>query len=138
MFFDHVGLSVSDLNGMANWYAEAFGWVVTEPFEVPPIGLKGVFAVGQDGVAIEFLQREGSTRPWTADSVPEMAGMRGFGHIALRVGDVDETYHRLLEQGATSIMDPRPAPVPDSRMAYVADPEGNFIELLTRKGPVGS
>jgi catechol 2,3-dioxygenase-like lactoylglutathione lyase family enzyme len=138
MHFDHVGLSVQDLNGMANWYAKAFGWTVAEPFEVPPIGLKGLFAVGSDGVAIEFLQREGSTRPWTADSVPQMAGMQGFGHIALRVEDVDATHDHLVSLGAKSIMDPRPAPVADSRMAYVADPEGNFIELLTRKGPVGS
>lgn len=138
MHFDHVGLSVSDLNGMANWYAKAFGWTVAQPFEVPPIGLKGLFAVGDDGVAIEFLQREGSTRPYTAGSVPEMAGQQGFGHIALRVDDVDALHDRLVDLGATSVMSPRPAPVADSRMAYVADPEGNFIELVTRKGPVGS
>jgi glyoxylase I family protein len=67
-----------------------------------------------------------------------MAGQQGFGHIALRVDDVDALHDRLVDLGATSVMSPRPAPVSDSRMAYVADPEGNFIELLTRKGPVGS
>lgn len=138
MHFDHVGLSVIDLDGMAEWYANAFGWTITGGFEVPPIQLTGKFVVGTDGVAIELLKREGSVRPVSFDSVPTMAGNQGFGHIALRVTDVDALHDRLVSLGATSIMSPRPAPVPDSRMAYVADPEGNFIELLTRKGPVGA
>jgi len=138
MHFDHVGLSVIDLDGMAEWYANAFGWTITGGFEVPPIQLTGKFVVGTDGVAIELLKREGSVRPVSFDSVPTMAGNQGFGHIALRVLDVDALHDRLVSLGATSIMSPRPAPVPDSRMAYVADPEGNFIELLTRKGPVGA
>jgi glyoxylase I family protein len=138
MHFDHVGLSVIDLDGMAEWYANAFGWAITGGFEVPPIQLTGKFVVGTDGVAIELLKREGSVRPVSFDSVPTMAGNQGFGHIALRVTDVDALHDRLVSLGATSIMSPRPAPVPDSRMAYVADPEGNFIELLTRKGPVGA
>lgn len=138
MQFDHVGLSVTDLDGMADWYSNAFGWTITGGFEVPPIQLTGKFVVGPDGVAIELLKREGSVRPVSFDSVPTMAGNQGFGHIALRVLDVDALHDRLVSLGATSIMSPRPAPVPDSRMAYVADPEGNFIELLTRKGPVGA
>lgn len=138
MHFDHVGLSVADLNGMANWYSKAFGWKIAQPFEVPPIGLKGMFVVGDDGVAIELLQRVDSTRPVSFDSVPTMAGSQGYGHIALRVSDVDALHDHLVGLGAASIMSPRPAPVADSRMAYVADPEGNFIELLTRKGPVGA
>ncbi|MEY2945956.1 MAG: hypothetical protein RL243_716 [Actinomycetota bacterium] len=138
MHFDHVGLSVTDLDGMAKWYSNAFGWTITGGFEVPPIQLTGKFVVGTDGVAIELLKREGSVRPVSFDSVPTMAGNQGFGHIALRVLDVDALHDRLVSLGATSIMSPRPAPVPDSRMAYVADPEGNFIELLTRKGPVGA
>ena len=138
MRFDHVGLSVTDLDGMAEWYANAFGWKITGGFEVPPIQLTGKFVVGEDGVAIELLKREGSVRPVSFDSVPTMAGNQGYGHIALRVADVDALHDRLVSLGATSIMSPRPAPVADSRMAYVADPEGNFIELLTRKGPVGA
>jgi len=138
MHFDHVGLSVADLNAMANWYSKAFGFNIVQPFEVPPIGLKGMFVIGDDGVAIELLQREGSSRPSTFASVPEMAGAQGFGHIAFRVDNVDSVHDHLVALGAISIMSPRPAPVADSRMAYVADPEGNLLELLTRKGPVGA
>jgi catechol 2,3-dioxygenase-like lactoylglutathione lyase family enzyme len=38
----------------------------------------------------------------------------------------------LLDLGATDRMSPRPSPEPGVRMAYVADPEGNLVELLDR------
>jgi hypothetical protein len=35
-------------------------------------------------------------------------------------------------------MAPQDAPEPGVRVSFVADPEGNLIELLDRTGPVGS
>ena len=46
--------------------------------------------------------------------------------------DVDAAYDALLDAGATDRMSPRPSPEPGMRMAYVADPEGNLVELLDR------
>ena len=62
----------------------------------------------------------------------EAALTRGYGHFALDVADVDASYAALLAAGATDRMSPRPSPEPGVRMAYVADPEGNLIELLDR------
>ena len=63
---------------------------------------------------------------------------QGYGHICLRVDDVDELYDRLVSAGASSIMPPGESPVSRVRMAFVADPEGNFIEMLDRPGPPGT
>ncbi len=57
---------------------------------------------------------------------------RGFGHLALTVDDLEATYDRLLAAGAASRMPPSPSPEPGVRIAFVADPEGNLIELLDR------
>lgn len=57
---------------------------------------------------------------------------RGLGHLALDVPVVDEAYDKLLAAGATDRMSPRPSPEPGVRMAYVADLDGNLIELLDR------
>ncbi|MEU4218324.1 hypothetical protein [Actinoplanes sp. NPDC026623] len=35
--------------------------------------------------------------------------------------------------GAGPVMTPRPSPEPGVRTAFVADPEGNLIELLSRR-----
>ena len=62
----------------------------------------------------------------------EAALTRGYGHFALDVPAVDVAYADLITAGATDRMSPRPSPEPGVRMAYVADPEGNLIELLDR------
>ena len=62
----------------------------------------------------------------------EAALTRGFGHVAFDVPDVDAAYDALVAAGASDRMSPRPSPEPGVRMAYVADPEGNLVELLDR------
>lgn len=135
---DHIGLSVADLDAQAAWYADALGLTASTPFELPSLGIRGVFVVHPDEHwAIELLSREGS-QPGPAASDPQAALLlQGYGHICLRVTDVEAVHDRLLAAGATSRMSPQPAPEPGVRMAFVADPEGHLIELLDRKGPVG-
>ena len=60
---------------------------------------------------------------------------RGYGHIAFDVPDLDAAYHHAVARGARLVMPPCPSPEPDVRMAFVADPEGNLIELMHRPPP---
>jgi len=136
--FDHVGLSVSDLDAQAGWYVDTLGLVASTPFEIPHLGIRGVFVVHPEQKwAIELLAREGSHEGLRADDPPQALLTQGYGHICLRVDDVDAVYDRLLAAGATDRMSPRPAPEEGVRMAFVADPEGHLIELLDRRWPVG-
>jgi catechol 2,3-dioxygenase-like lactoylglutathione lyase family enzyme len=136
--FDHVGLSVADLDAQVEWYCAAFGLVVASPFEVPPLSLRGAFVVGAGGIAIELLEREGSVDGLRAADQAEALLTRGYGHICLRVENVDEVHARLIAVGAAERMPPQAAPEPGVRMSFVADPEGNLIELIDRAGAVGS
>lgn len=136
---DHVGLSVADLDTQAEWYSRALGLEQLEPGGIPDVGLRVVFLVDPDhGWALELLTRPGSQPRPRATSAPEHVLSQGYGHICLRVADVDAMYARLVAAGATSIMEPGPSPVSGVRMAFVADPEGNFIEMLDRPGPPGT
>ncbi len=136
---DHVGLSVADLDAQAEWYSRALGLEQLEPGGIPDVGLRVVFLVDPDhGWALELLTRPGSQPKPRATSAPEHVLSQGYGHICLRVADVDAMYARLVAAGATSIMEPGPSPVSGVRMAFVADPEGNFIEMLDRPGPPGT
>ncbi|MDP9026354.1 MAG: VOC family protein [Actinomycetota bacterium] len=138
MQLDHVGLSVADLDAQAAWYCRAFGLLSSTPFEISAIGLRGVFVIGDGGLAIELLQRRGS-RPGLQAPDPATALLtRGYGHICLRVADVDATHAAALAQGAEERMPPQASPEPGVRMSYLGDPEGNLIELVDRTGPVGS
>ena len=88
----------------------------------------------ENGDRLELLHRPGSHAGLRAATPPEAVLTLGFGHMAFDVSPLDVTFDRLLGLGARSVMSPRPSPEPGVRMAFVADPEGNLIELLDRSG----
>jgi glyoxylase I family protein len=59
-------------------------------------------------------------------------------HVGLSVTDLDAAYDQAVGRGARPVMAPCPSPEPGVRMAFVADPEGNLVELLHRPGPAAS
>jgi len=130
--FDHVGLNVGDLPAMTRWYTEALDLKVEFEFALPELGFSGAMLQSEHGYRIELLHREGNRPGLQAASPVDAALTRGYGHFALDVPDVDSAYDRLVAVGAVDRMSPRPSPEPGVRMAYVADPEGNFVELLDR------
>ena len=86
------------------------------------------------GDRLELLHRPGSRPGLRAETPPEAVLTEGFGHVAFDVDGVDEAFDRLVALGARAVMEPRPSPEPGVRMAFVADPEGNLVELLDRSG----
>ena len=129
---DHVGLTVGDLPAMSRWYCGALGLAVEFEFVLEAVAFRGVMLRGAAGHRVELLHRDGSVAGLQAANPVEAALTRGFGHVAFDVPDVDAAYDALLAAGATDRMSPRPSPEPGVRMAYVADPEGNLVELLDR------
>ena len=130
--FDHVGLNVGDLETMTAWYAAALGLEIEFEFALDEVAFRGVMLRSSTGFRVELLNRDGNAAGLQATSPVDAALTRGFGHVAFDVPDVDASYEALLALGAADRMSPRPSPEPGVRMAYVADPEGNLIELLDR------
>jgi catechol 2,3-dioxygenase-like lactoylglutathione lyase family enzyme len=131
--FDHVGLAVADLGKATEWYAKALSLSVERTFEIPGAQLRGAMLLHPSGVRLELLERAGSEPGLRAAGPDEAALTRGFGHIAFQVSDVDGSYRELLSAGAQPRVEPRDAPRAGARMAWVADPEGNLIELITAR-----
>lgn len=129
---DHVGLTVGDLDSMTRWYSHVLRLTVEFEFALEELDFRGVMLRSADGHRIELLHRSGNQAGPQASSPVDAALTRGFGHIALDVADVDVAYDEFVAAGASDRMSPRPSPEPGVRMAYVADPEGNLIELLDR------
>jgi len=131
--FDHVGISVADLPAATDWYCRVFGLTTENEFSVPGTDLRGIMLRHDTGYRIELLHRPGSVPGIEPGNPVAAAGTRGYGHICLRVEDVEGEYERLLAAGASPRKPPAPSPRPGGRFAFVADPEGNLIELLDRK-----
>lgn len=132
---DHVGLNVADLAAAEVWYAAAFSYEREFATRLETFELDIVMLIHPSrGDRLELLHRPGSRPGLRADDPPEAVLTDGFGHIAVDVRDLDGTFARLVDLGARSVLTPRPSPEPGVRMAFVADPEGNLLELLDRTG----
>lgn len=130
---DHAGLSVQDLGGAAKWYCAAFGYDHELDLRVDPINLDIVMLIHRThGDRLELLHRPGSAPGLRAADPAEAALSQAYGHVAFDVADLDGTYDRVVSLGARPVMTPRSSPEPGVRMAFVADPEGNLVELLSR------
>jgi len=134
---DHVGLAVTDLRTACAWYCDVFGLVPELSLRVDAIDLSMEMLIHPAfGYRVELLHRPGTgagAGPKPAN--PAEAALReGYGHVAFDVADLDGAFDRAVARRARPVMPPCPAPEPGVRMAFVADPEGNLIELLHRPG----
>jgi catechol 2,3-dioxygenase-like lactoylglutathione lyase family enzyme len=130
---DHAGLTVEDLDGAAEFYARAFGFEAEFPFALGVDGTRGVMLRHADGARLELFSRPGADGgPQRGRTPIETIGFRGFGHVALTAADLDAVFTRAVGAGAAERVSPRPSPEPGIRFAFVADPEGNLIELVGR------
>jgi glyoxylase I family protein len=127
---DHVGLSVGDLDTAREFYSRAFGFARQLEFELAPHPIRGLMMRDESGMRLELFEREDST-PGLQGKTPIVAlATRGYGHFAFAAPDIDSAFARALDAGASPVMEPAPSPEPGVRFAFLADPEGNLVELV--------
>ena len=128
---DHAGLSVEDLDRAVGFYGRAFGFEPEFAFNLPH-EIRGVMLRLPGGGRLELFERPGSAGGLRALSPLDALATRGYGHFALDTADIDGTYALALEAGASERVSPSASPEPGVRFAFVADPEGNLVELVER------
>jgi len=130
---DHVGLAVADLAAAASWFCDVFGLVPELTLRVEALDLSIEMLIHPEhGYRVELLHRPGSAAGGKPADPAAAALREGYGHVAFDVTGLDALYQRAVSRGARPVMPPCPSPEPGVRMAFVADPEGNLIELLHR------
>jgi catechol 2,3-dioxygenase-like lactoylglutathione lyase family enzyme len=133
MKHDHAGINVADLAQAEAWYTTAFGLEREFATRIDAVDLDIVMLRdAEHGHRVELLHRPGSGPGLRATNPAEAALTEGFGHLAFGVADLDEVHGRLLRHGAREVMPPQPSPEPGVRMSFLADPEGNLVELVER------
>jgi glyoxylase I family protein len=128
---DHPGLNVADLDAAREFYARAFGCETELEFELPD-GIRGAMLKLPAGGRLELFERPGAAAGPAPESPIAALATRGYGHFAVSAPDIEAVYGWALEAGAAERLSPRPSPEPGVRFAFVADPEGNLVELVER------
>ena len=131
---DHIAFSVADFDAQVEWYKRAFDMHEGEGERVyteEPYTRAVLLMSSDEGLCVELAERAGSTRPPSSGPAP-LDGVldQGFHHWTLRVDDIDAVFDQLITAGATSLGFRADHPRIGVRIALLADPEGNRIELL--------
>jgi lactoylglutathione lyase len=129
---DHVGLSVESLEEERAFYEQAFGFISEFEFELERGDIRGAMLRNPAGGRLELFEHVGSVAGMQARTPNEALRTRGYGHFALSTEDIRSAFEQALLAGATSMVEPAQSPEPGVLLAFVADPEGNLVELLQR------
>ncbi|MBQ7915063.1 MAG: VOC family protein [Clostridia bacterium] len=124
MKLDGFGLLVKDMPTMVRFYRDVMGFEITEGENA-----QNVYLI-KDGTLFMLYERKNFEK-MTSKSYQYTQGINGHFEIALYVDtfeQVDKEYHRIVGKGATPVMQPTTEPW-GQRTCYVADPEGNLIEI---------
>ena len=124
MRLDGFGLFVEDMGMMIRFYRDVLGFEIKEDEDT-----SNVFLV-KDGTLF-LLYGRSDFEKMTSRRYEYIKGLNGHSEIALYVDtfeEVDERFKEVVQKGAQPILEPTTEPW-GQRTCYVADPEGNLIEI---------
>ena len=124
MRLDGFGLLVNDMAAMIRFYRDVLGFEIREPEDT-----SNVYLV-KDGTLF-LLYGRNDFEKLTHHRYDYVKGLNGHSEIALYVDtfeEVDAAFSNAVANGAKPVLEPETEPW-GQRTCYIADPEGNLIEI---------
>ena len=123
----HTMLRTGDLDRSIDFYTRILGMQLLRRQDYPA----GKFTLAFVGYGDE---RENSVIELTYNwGVDQYDLGKGFGHLAIEVDDVYAACASIKQQGGKIIREAGPMNAGTTIIAFVADPDGYFIELIGRR-----
>lgn len=124
MRLDGFGIFVNDMGTMIRFYRDVLGFEIKEDENT-----SNVYLI-KDGTLF-LLYRRSDFEQMTSRRYAYAEGISGHTELALYVdtfAEVDAEYEAAVAKGAQPIMPPTTEPW-GQRTCYLADPEGNLVEI---------
>jgi catechol 2,3-dioxygenase-like lactoylglutathione lyase family enzyme len=124
MKLDGFGLFVEDMPKMIRFYRDVLGFEIKESEQT-----SNVYLVKDGTLFLLYGRKDFETM--TSKKYEYLKGLNGHFEIALYVDTfekVDSEYANAISKGAVSVLEPTTEPW-GQRTCYIADPEGNLIEI---------
>ena len=125
MRLDGFGLFVNDMAKMIRFYRDVLGFEIKESEDAVNVYLI------KDGTLFMLYERKNFEGMTNRKYAYVKNGLNGHFEIALYVDtfeEVDERFAEVVSKGATPVLAPTTKPW-GQRTCYIADPEGNLIEI---------
>jgi catechol 2,3-dioxygenase-like lactoylglutathione lyase family enzyme len=133
MRLDGFGLLVNDMATMIRFYRDVLGFEIKEAEDA-----SNVYLIKDDTLFLLYGRK--GFEEMTSRKYEYIKGLNGHFELALYVDtfeEVDVEYKKVIEKGATSVLEPTTEPW-GQRTCYIADPEGNLIEIGSFNKPFRS
>ena len=130
MRLDGFGLLVNDMGTMIRFYRDVLGFEIQEAEDTGNVYLV------KDGTLFLLYGRKDFEK-MTNRRYEYVRGLNGHSEIALYADtfeEVDTAFRNAVEKGAVPVMEPTTEPW-GQRTCYIADPEGNLIEIASWNKP---
>ena len=130
MKLDGFGLLVENMPAMIRFYRDVLGFEIQEDEDAVNVYLI------KDGTLFMLYERKNFEK-MTNRQYKYLTGLNGHFELALYVDtfeEVDEEFAKAVEKGAEPVMEPTTEPW-GQRTCYIADPEGNLIEIASFNKP---
>ena len=124
MRLDGFGLFVDDMGKMIRFYRDVLDFEIQEAEDT-----SNVYLV-KDGTLFLLYGRK-DFENMTSRKYEYVKGLNGHSEIALYVDtfdEVDAAFRDVVSKGAAPVLEPTTEPW-GQRTCYIADPEGNLIEI---------
>ena len=124
MKLDGFGLFVNNMAAMIRFYRDVLGFEIKENEDAVNVYLI------KDGTLFMLYERKNFEK-MTSKKYEYLKGLNGHFEIALYVDtfeEVDKRFKETTSKGAIPILEPTTEPW-GQRTCYIADPEGNLIEI---------
>lgn len=124
MKLDGIGLFVKDMATMVRFYRDVLGFEIKEGEDAVNVYLI------KDGTLFMLYERN-NFESMTSRKYDYIKGLNGHFEIALYVDtfeEVDKRFAEIVSKGAIPVLEPTTEPW-GQRTCYIADPEGNLIEI---------
>jgi lactoylglutathione lyase len=124
----HTMLRTGDLDRAIDFYTRVLGMRLLRRQDYP----EGKFTLAFLGYGDE---RENTVIELTYNwGVDRYDLGKGYGHIAIEVDDVYAACAEAKQRGATIVREAGPMNAGSTVIAFIADPDGYFIELIGKRG----
>ena len=133
MRLDGFGLFVEDMPAMIRFYRDVLGFEIKEGEDT-----SNVYLIKDDTLFLLYGRKD--FEKMTSRKYEYIKEINGHAEIALYVDtfeEVDAEYEKAVSQGSVSVLEPETEPW-GQRTCYIADPEGNLIEIGSFNKPFRS
>jgi catechol 2,3-dioxygenase-like lactoylglutathione lyase family enzyme len=116
----HIAIYTRDLARLEEFYTQVLGFPVVRRWDAA-----GIVFVDAGGMWIELTRQDAPDDGSHPRALDQGVGMN---HFAVQVDQVDQAFRALVDKGVRVLA--APANYENVRVAFLADPDGNVLELI--------